>query len=94
METGCHDDAPECRCPCGCGCQNGEGGDDLPFYNKIGGTPIPLDQVGFCASCAQGRHEIPPGIAISDLMAAHQSCLDQLRGMHIPPGQDKNGNRV
>ena len=57
MESGCQDTDPECECFCGCGCQNGTEGMDLPFYDKIGGVPIPVGQVGVCASCAKGNHE-------------------------------------
>jgi hypothetical protein len=62
METGCSEDDPECVCSCGCGCQNGEGGYDLPFYDKEGEgrQPIPLGVVGICASCAEGKHEKSP----------------------------------
>ena len=80
MESDCDDDSPECTCPCGCGCQNDPNGGDLPFRTKIGGTVIPTGEVGVCAGCAVGRHEIPPEecVPIDDLIEAHQSILAQL----------------
>ena len=82
MESDCNEDAPECICPCGCGCQNGEGGKDLPFTDKIGGTvELPLGELGFCRSCAEGFHEVPPEEvrSIDTLIAAHESVLAQLK---------------
>jgi hypothetical protein len=79
MESNCSDDSPECWCPCGCGCQNDPNGQDLPFTDRIGGTRIvPCGELGLCASCAEGNHEIAPaGVQpdIDNLIAAHKSVL-------------------
>ena len=75
MESNCDPDSPECWCPCRCGCQNDPNGHDLPF-----------DEKGLCASCSEGRHEVPPpwpmgDATVDDLIAAHESILRQLKGL-------------
>lgn len=82
MESGCDPDSPECWCPCGCGCQNDPNGISLPFTNKIGGTVVvPPGQIGMCASCARGVHEVIPECVrpMDDVIAAHQSILGSLQ---------------
>lgn len=79
MESGVPESAPECWCPCNCGCQDHPNGGDLPFTN------------GLCLSCTEGHHEVSPLVAISDLIAAHESILVQLRGLALAAGLDKYG---
>jgi hypothetical protein len=87
MESHCSEDSPECICPCGCGCQNDPNGQDLPFNDK-----------GQCLSCSEGRHEITPLVAISDLIEMHESIINHLSRFavenKIKDGQDKYGRRI
>ena len=82
MESDCNEDSPECYCPCGCGYQNDPNGGSLPFSSGIGKEDIiPRGEVGMCASCTAGVHELPPEsvISIDILIAAHESCLRFLK---------------
>ena len=57
-------------------------GSDLPFYVSVGSdVKTPYNEIGVCASCRDGRHEIPPErcYPIDNLIAAHESVLKQLK---------------
>ena len=77
MESECDINSPECICPCGCGCQNDINGHDLPFTDGSGNN-IPVGDVGMCASCSEGAHEIPPGDLTAHI-AVYESILLQMK---------------
>lgn len=77
MESDCSPDSPECICPCRCGCQNDINSGDIPFVNKLNGKVIPVGEIGICASCGIGIHEIRPG-DLTDEIDLHMSVLKQL----------------
>ena len=82
MESDCSDDSPECACPCACGCQNDINGGDLPFYDKVGGDKtIPVGDVGICAGCRAGNHELSAFATsedIENMITAHKSVIAYL----------------
>jgi hypothetical protein len=72
METDCDENSPECSCPCQCGCQNDPKGHCLPFNSR-----------GWCASCVEGKHEIPPSVYqnLDNAIEGYESLLAQLKAL-------------
>ncbi len=63
MESECDINSHQCICPCGCDSEKNN---------------IPVGDVGMCASCSEGAHEIPPGDLTAHI-AVYESILLQMK---------------